>query len=179
MVNPSMHFSFPLTPSALELITLPSGRTVSVAKARPIFRMWKGKPIVDTYGGKLVLNINGEPAFAEIATLRILQGAGWHGVWVDTFGRKYRTSSCPKNEVVLPNAENIIMQKITDRIDSNKGGWDLFCWKAAIPLFVELKRRAHDHIRKSQIQWLEAAFACGLPLESFLIVEWSLSESEN
>jgi len=37
------------------------------------FPKWQGAPILDTYGGKAVLDYHGEPVFAELFTLRMLQ----------------------------------------------------------------------------------------------------------
>ena len=42
--------------------------------------------------------------------------------------------------------------------------------------FVESKWRGHDSIGPHQVDWLRAARAAGVPLESFLIVEWSFAE---
>ena len=39
--------------------------------------------------------------------------------------------------------------------------------------FAESKRRGSDKLRLSQVRWLQAALEAGIPLECFLIVEWS------
>ncbi len=75
-----------LLPTTTERIVLPrSGRVIDVPKATPAFASWRGVPIPNTYGRKPVLDVDGEPCFAEIATLRALEGVGWEGVWIDSF----------------------------------------------------------------------------------------------
>jgi hypothetical protein len=69
-----------LVPTTIEIIELPSGVTVQIPKTEPTFDLWKGKPISDTYGNKIVLDCDGESVFAELAILRIFQKDGWQGV---------------------------------------------------------------------------------------------------
>ena len=45
-----------LTPTAIEKIRLPSGQRVSIQKTCPIFELWTGAPLEDTYGNKTILN---------------------------------------------------------------------------------------------------------------------------
>ena len=63
-------------------LELPSGDSVEIPRCRVFFTPWRGEPIVDTFGGKPVLALDGEPLFAELVILRKLQVAGWDGVWV-------------------------------------------------------------------------------------------------
>ena len=39
------------------------------------------------------------------------------------------------------------------KLSSATGLWDLFLWKGAVPLFVELKRHKLDRISTSQLRW--------------------------
>jgi hypothetical protein len=89
--NPFTHCL--IAPTTLKL---PSGDSVSVPRCHCLFRLWQGKPIQDTYGGKAILEFDGEPVFAELAILGTLQRAGWDGVWVDTYRRKFRRSLPPQ-----------------------------------------------------------------------------------
>lgn len=66
-----------------EQISFPSGETVQVQKRVFVFNLWTGAP-VDAYGGKPVIDVGGEPLFAELALLRHFQKEGYDGVWVDT-----------------------------------------------------------------------------------------------
>jgi hypothetical protein len=162
--------------TAIEVIELPSGVMVQVPKTEPIFELWKGKPLGDTYGNKTVLDSGGEPVFAELAILRIFQRDGWQGVWVDSFRNKFRTDY-PASDVVLPLERQRLLSGIYERAGSKKGCWDVFCWKDdGTYLFVESKRQGHDRIRDSQRRWLEAAINCGLPTSAFLIVEWKVED---
>ncbi len=141
-------------------------------RAEPVFTLWRGEPVGDTYGGKLVLDSNGQPAFAELAILWTLRQDGWSGVWVDTYRHKYRTAYWPKNEVELPPEQEQLLQGIYSEAGAKKGCLDVFCWRGGEHLFAESKRHGHDRIRDTQRWWLQAALECGLPLTSFLIVEW-------
>jgi hypothetical protein len=161
-----------LAPTTIEKIELPSGHVVQIPKANPLFELWNGEPVSDTYGKKTILRFNGKPAFAELVILKVFQDDGWHGVWVDTYGHTYRTSYWPKDEVELQAEQQHLLQKIHQKAGSNKGCFDVFCWKESQYLFAESKRQGHDKIRDTQRVWLEAAIGCGLPLTSFLLVEW-------
>jgi hypothetical protein len=91
-------------PSVLELtgtieVDLPSGQWVSLPKSTPRFEQWTGEEPEDTYGGKEVLDSDGEPAFAEIRTLRLLEKAGWTGVWVDNFSEDVSKKILAKGRV--------------------------------------------------------------------------------
>ena len=169
-----MHYPDLLTPTGIENIEFPSGMSVQIPKAKPVFALWTGHPISDRYGNKPVLNANGQPVFAELAILRILGNAGWQGVWVDTYRNKYRTTCFPMNEVELPTEQRRLLLGIYEKAGMNKGCWDVFCWTSGGEnVFAELKRQGRDRIRDSQRRWLDAAIKCGLPIASFLIVEWS------
>ncbi len=166
-----------LAPTTTEDIRLPSGNQVSIPKTQPTFELWKRPPIADTYGGKEVLSLNGEPVFAELLILRMLQNDGWSGVWVDAYRRKYRTSYFPANEVELADRPMAVLEAIYARAGKRTGCWDVFCWREGGEfMFAESKRQKHDRIRTSQQRWLEAAIQYGLPTSSFLIVESSVSE---
>jgi hypothetical protein len=77
-----------LVPTEYEEIRLLTEQVVSIPKTRPVFEPWRGEPLKDTYGGKQVIDSNGEPVFAELAILRLLQVEGWEGAWIDTFRKK-------------------------------------------------------------------------------------------
>src|SRR5882724_5806140 len=74
-----------------EEVKLPSGRTVQIPKCYYCFKPWFYAIPFGAYGHKEVLDI-GEPAFAELAILRVLQKSGWDGVWVDSSRRRFRTA---------------------------------------------------------------------------------------
>jgi hypothetical protein len=80
-----------LTPNSFEEITLLSGDKVRIPKTTPLFTAWSGAPVENGYGGKAILAHNARPVFAELAILRLFEEADWQGVWVDTYGKKYRS----------------------------------------------------------------------------------------
>jgi len=136
-------------------------------------------PVQDTHGGKPIVDFNGTLAFAELALLRICQRAGWQGVWVDTFRRKFRRDYWDgENNVALPSPQQDLLTHIYQHANLRSGCWDVFCWKADQLLFIEAKRQRRDKIRPSQVVWLSAALQCDIPLDSFLIVEWTFQTTE-
>jgi len=160
-----------LQPTATHEVRLPSGTTVHLPKACPQFDVWRGVVNFDTYGKSPILSFAGKPIFAEILILRLLEQAGWQGVWVDTYRGRYLTDIWI--ETALPDMPQTVLEKIYSLAGSRSGCFDIFAWRDANVLFAESKHAKHDRIRWSQQRWLEAALGSGLPLESFLIVEWS------
>lgn len=164
-----------LQPKYAEPISLSSGSTVEIPKTTLVFNRWTGVPIADTYGGKPVLDFAGEPVFAELAVLRAFQTSGWSGAWVDTYRQKYRIGYWKESsEIALPPEQEAFLERIHGQVGMSKGCWDVFCWQGTRRMFVEVKQLGRDQIRDTQRRWLEAALCIGLPLESFLIVEWSM-----
>ena len=164
-----------LKPTTIERIELPSGKAISVAKATPVFEIWTGKEVDDDYNGKAILNFFGKPQFAELGILQIFKRDGWDGVWVDTYHGKFRTQYWPKDSKALPAKHNHLLNCIYEVAKSEYGCWDVFCWKDENYIFAESKRCKKDKIKDTQRTWLRAALKCGVPVESLMIVEWSLS----
>ena len=162
-----------LQPTTTETLTLPSGRIVAFPKATPTFPLWRGTPVVNTYGRKTVLDFHGRPAFAELAILWTLQNEGWDGVWVDSFRRTFRTGywdSEPQKS--LPPKPSTLTDEIWNLAKIRSGVWDVFCWQDDRVLFCESKRGKRDRIRPSQLLFAESALSAGLLRDSFLFVEW-------
>jgi hypothetical protein len=153
-------------------ITLPRGMSLLVPMCRCRFDIWQGKSIPDTYGGKAVLKFGNEPVFAELAILRILQEAGWEGVWVDTFRGKFRKCMPPDSCQLPPHAKKVYNRVCRSNNGKTSGCFDVFAWKGKRYLFVESKRRGKDAIRRTQIEWICAALNTGILLSSLLICEW-------
>ncbi len=164
-----------LEPQSIQQIELPSGREITIAKATPVFRKWAGEIPVDTFNGKPLLELNGEMVFAELAILRSFQQAGWDGRWIDSFHQRFLTQywPTPVSEPLPAKAQSVL-----DRIRAQGGGsggcFDVFCWRGDELLFAESKWR--DRVLPTQIQWLEAALNIGIPVGSFLIVQWRFEE---
>jgi hypothetical protein len=162
--------------SPLEL-TLPSGRLVLIPLCFRCFKLWQGTPIRDSFGHKPVLDWNGEPLFAELAILRLIQASGWEGVWIDTYRRRflqYWPHTC-----ALPNEAQIFLDKANQGRKWPAGCFDVFAFKDDHLLFIEAKWRGHDSIKAKMKIWLELALNSGLSLESFLIFEWSIDAAQS
>ena len=169
-----------LKPTGYESILIAPGHVIDVPKATPIFLPWCGNTILDDYNGKQILDVGGKPAFAELAILWAMRAAGWEGVWIDTYSRKYRTDYwgvMPLSK--LPPKRAQLLERIYTRAGTRSGAWDVYCWKGSKVLFAESKRARRDKIRDSQRHWLAEAIGEGLSNESFLIVEWSIGEDLN
>jgi hypothetical protein len=168
-----MNYPASLQPTSTETLTLPSGRSVAIPKATPTFSLWRGNH-VETYGRKAVLDFNGRPAFAELAILWTLQNEGRQGVWIDSFRRAFRTgywNSPPEKS--LPQKPSSLCDEIWNLAKTRSGAWDVFCWQDDRVLFCEAKKAGRDRIRPSQLLFAESALNAGVPLDSFLFVEWT------
>jgi hypothetical protein len=129
----------------------------------------------DTYNGKTLLDFQGRPAFAELVILWSCMAVGWDGVWIDTYRRCYRQGYWDASPIpTLPQPAQDLLATIHARAGSRFGAWDVFCWRDEAILFAESTWQRRDHIRQTQVRWLGAALACGLPPDAFLVVEWSV-----
>lgn len=76
----------------------------------------------------------------------------------------------------LPEHANSLLRSIKEAGPNVGAPWDLVAWRDGRFLFVEAKHRGKDQVRKSQLAWIDAALTVGIPLASFLMVEWGYSE---
>jgi len=172
-----MKFPLALKPTSVEQISLPSGKVVEVAKVTPVFEPWTGQEVDDDYNGKAILNFYGKPQFAELGILQMFKRDGWDGVWVDTYHGKFRTQYWPKDSITLQPEQELFLERIYKAAKSYYGCWDVFCWKDRDYVFAESKRHKKDKIQNTQTTWLQAALKCGVPIDSLLVVEWTLLEN--
>lgn len=163
-----------LSPTSYEELKLPSGTVCHIPKCEPVFQLWTGVPLPDTSGGKAVLEFNGFPVFAEIAILRCLEHAGWQGVWVDTYRKGYRITN--DEFTSLPSEKLALLDQIYDKAQSCSGCFDIFVWRGESILFAESKWKGKDLIRATQLRWLDTALNIGHRVDSFLIVEWDITD---
>ncbi len=56
--------------------------------------------------------------------------------------------------------------------EPRSGCFDITAFKEDHFVFAELKRRAKDAIRPTQVEWLEAALNAGFHNSTFFIAEW-------
>ncbi|OGI73949.1 hypothetical protein A3D42_00680 [Candidatus Nomurabacteria bacterium RIFCSPHIGHO2_02_FULL_41_18] len=156
-----------------EIFSLSSGEQISIQKYFLNFNKWGGSPVPNSYGNKAVIDYEGEPLFAELAVLRLFQSNGWDGVWVDSYGRKYRTGlPGVVDPVEIPIKQKELIDSIQKKIGRSGGCWDVFVWKDNTLLFIELKRQKKDVIQDSQREWLEYSLAHGLHFNNFAFIEW-------
>jgi len=163
-----------LKPTGHEPFTV-SRKPVLIRKATPVFKRWKGSQAGSSYGGKAFVDYKGRRLFAEFAILELLKTKGWEGVWVDCYGRRYKTSVGCIPFGQLPSYPKSILDSIARSDKFPYGCWDIFCWRGRRLLFVEAKRKSKDRLRPGQHRWLKKALAGGLLPMNFLLVEWSLS----
>ncbi|MGH8013443.1 MAG: VRR-NUC domain-containing protein, partial [Candidatus Binataceae bacterium] len=163
-----------LKPHETQKIALQNGKEVEIAKAAPVFSRWAGEMPSDTYGGKPVLELNGEMVFAELAILRLFQQAGWEGRWIDSYRNRFLTGYWPEPcTEELPAPQKVTLDFLRSMSGGTGGCFDVLCWRNGAFLFVESKWKGHDHINDNQRRWLQAALDAGFPPSSFLIVEWT------
>jgi hypothetical protein len=150
------------------------GKPIKIGRVTPAFPLWSGELPTDTYGGKPLINLNGNATFAELYLLSLMQSAGWQGVWIDSYRRKFRTGYWgvePESE--LPIYPQQTIAKILGHTNFPRTCWDLACWEEAGPIvFIEAKQLGKDVIRESQIGFLGKALISGFKPDQFLIVEW-------
>ena len=169
-----MLFPKVLRPTSTEEFRLSESEAVSVPKVTPQFQPWRGPPLNNTYGGKAVLEFGGEPLFAELVILRHFESCGWRGVWIDTFRK--RTLAGLDLSAQLPAEQSALLNRITAEAGSSGGCFDVFVWRHGAVAFAEAKHSGRDRVRATQVRWVAAALAIGIPLESLLVVEWSLRD---
>lgn len=156
-----------------ETIRLSSG-AVDVQKFSWRFRLWAGKPIRDTYGGKAVVDCEGFPVFVELAIIHVLKQHGFDGaVWVDGYRGCFR-DAMPPAVCALPAQAREVYERIATINSGRRGCWDVVAWNAEGVTFVECKRKGKDRMTSNQVEWLESALRAGLRLENFAICEWEI-----
>jgi hypothetical protein len=168
MTNPLLKF---LT-APLEL-QLPSGKRVSIQTCYASFELWHGTPIEGTYGGKAVLDCRGEPLFAELRILRLLQDTGWEGAWIDTYRKRF-LQFMPPHSCDLPSHAQAFLHRANAGRKWSAGCPDVLAWSEGRYLFIEAKRKGQDRIGNAQKAWVESALNCGVSLESLVIFEWEV-----
>lgn len=158
-----------------EIFSLSSGEHILIQKYFVNFIEWKGKPLINSYGNKMVIDYNGEPLFAELVVLNLFKEHGWNGVWVDSYRRKYRVGLPDIIEPIeIPNKQKELLDTIRNKTGKFGGCWDVFLWKDDQILFIELKRQKKDSIQDSQRKWLEHSLNHGLRPEDFVLLEWGI-----
>jgi len=170
---------FPETfrPTSTEEFWISESRSVAVPKATPKFQPWRGSPLNKTYGGKAVLEFGGKPLFAELVILRHFESCGWRGAWIDTFRKRTLVDLGPNAQ--LPAEQRALLKRIAVGAGSSSGCFDVFAWRGGTVAFAEAKHSGRDQVRATQVRWVAAALAIGIPLENLIVVEWSLPDEHD
>lgn len=161
-------------------------RKYNILKYDLTFNGWKDEAIQNTFGGKALVDVNGNASFAELAIVYYLKKNGWNARWIQPFGRpsmnpfmltEWNDVPC-KDQTHVP----IIDLEIYDTLmgiaklngNSFSGCWDVVAWKNENIIFLEAKRNRRDRIRPNQIDWLKASLAYGLNCNNFIIIQWDI-----
>ncbi len=163
-VRPDTPVVLPTSSRTVAIQTLLRHESPWVGDVPEAFRAVPGKPPLD---------FDGRPHYAEFVLLRLLERAGWSGVWVKNWGSRAFWRDIGVS-VALPPREETLFRKIASCIGgSGAGCWDIIAWLEEDVLFVESKQLGKDALRPNQARWLECALHRQVPLSSFLIVEWT------
>src|SRR3989344_1489485 len=167
-----------LQPTGDTEIKLSNGHTVTLPICHPIFTEWSGKMPDFDFGKKPVLDYKGEPLFAELVILRLLQEAGWDGAWIETYDginflqRMPQGWSLKADQVSIPEDKEELLRQIW-KTAKTTACFDVLAWKNDETLFCEAKRTGKDKLTNAQLKFIEGALACGIRPESILIAEWT------
>ena len=161
----------------VELVGYPGNAKNPVTRYCTTFKVYSGEEEIPTYGGKAIVVDQGNPTYAEFAALSLFRQCGWQGFWYDSYRRKKRSGLHEESDGT--DSVNDLLNMIASITGSRTGVFDLVLWKDETIFFIELKRRARDRIRDTQIDWLQAALSHGLDLKSFAILQWELEASND
>ena len=152
-------------------------RLSEIKKVKMKFNKWMGKPLENTMGNKEVLDVDGEPLFAELAYLRYLKERRWEGVWINNWLNKFQNKMPleQRDGANIPLDKLKLLTKLWEKNGGKGGMWDIFAWKDDKILFCELKRIGKDQIRDNQIKFYQLALELGFNKEDFIIIEWELN----
>jgi hypothetical protein len=124
---------------------------------------------------KPTLLFDGEPTWAELVIVRLLEPRGWSGRWVKNWTGGCESCVDVGNAEPMPEAAAAMFVRIDNRAASRTGGgaWDVFAWRGHEYLFIESKQhRSGDALRPGQLAWLDAALAEGVDDANFAVVEY-------
>jgi hypothetical protein len=171
-------------------VPLLSGGVRPVQRYFTRFSPWFGPEVERTWNKSPLVEYAGRGPFAELALLGLLEEEGWEGVWVYRANKFTKAWHPPVHGPIsqqIPEEQRNLYKRISAKcqalcerfyVRGGSGGcWDVFAWRSTEVLFAEAKRQRKDFLQGSQCGWLEAALEEGVPLSSFLIVEWDLENA--
>lgn len=157
-----------------------NGLGVKLPITRPKFRAWKGECVFD-YGGKPLLDYNGEACFAELLIARLLIDNGLNAVWVETYGGIHYLRSMPKDwklkteHISIPQDKEDFLKKIW-RQSKTTACFDVLAWDDENIILLEAKHLKKDNLTNPQIKFIKGAIDCGVDCNNLLIVEWDFEK---
>lgn len=172
-----------LNPAYSEIFQL-SESEIEIPKCVVQFQKWKGIPLKESSGGKVIVSVDDKPMFAELALLKQLIDDGWQARWLLNYNRKNKPpvliEEWKDEKFENQKHEPIAEQKISDLLNgiatlnnnSFLGCWNVIAWKGDSVLFADSKRNNKDLFDSSKQKWLAAAMAYGLSPENFLVMQW-------
>jgi hypothetical protein len=170
--------------TSFEDIALPSGEKVRTPVRSMTFKKWGGLPKKETFGNKALVDVYGQPMFAELAIMHFLIQSGWQARWIETYatgGKEPKVLSewkddKYKNQILDPIVDDVAKDCLKNIAilngSSYSGCWDVFGWRDDKVIFVESKRFKKDSIQGTQIRWLDAGLRSGLLPNNFIIIQW-------
>lgn len=156
---------------------LVSCRALSFAAGSPE-TLPRGTP--RTYSRKGLVDLNGTSLFAELAVVRLFTSAGWDAFWWNGFHRAWVADGDMSRAPHLtgPMAATSLLDKVSAIRRGKSGCWDVVACRDGQVVFAECKHKGADRLTQTQGAWLRACVDIGVPLEAFVVVEWSLSRDE-
>jgi hypothetical protein len=174
---PSEYFNALLRATELPCTPVELPKAKRLVRVRTMLRreqQWAG-PVPTSFSSvpnKPVLELDGQPIWAEFILLRLLEGDGWNGAWVKNWGGRAFWRNPVEVTELSPSASALLHRIEANRSYHHGGCWDIFAWRGDEFIFIESKQRGRDRLRPTQRAWIEASLDEGVPLSSFVIVEW-------
>ena len=149
---------------------LPGGSTLSTATQQWRLERWTGADdppeLERQWGIKPGYTVRGRRSCAELAVLEHLRSDGWHGVWVNSFGRELRAEWFPAAAVrtIAETGAPIWLVEIFERLLAANGGrlggfFDVFAWRHPDEVrFDDVKVRP-NRLGDSQCRFLQTALS--------------------
>jgi len=117
--------------------------------------------------------------WAEFKIASLFRDAGWEALVVQAFGGIHYLDEMKRGDddrgVELPDFAQGLFARIAEHNKGFGGFFDVFAWQEDDVVFAEAKLSRNDRLQSTQKRWIAAALAAGVPVENFLIVEWTFA----
>jgi hypothetical protein len=166
-------------------VRLQDGRVVEVRQVATSLPRWHG-PLPADFGlvpNKKAVDIDGVCGYPELAVVASLRAQGWDARWRKNFGGTGWWVGIGQDEA-LPSEPDLVVTRITRRATEiavsrgiayrGAGIWDVLAWRERKYLFVEVK--GSEGFNDNQRLWLEAALDLAVPLGSFVVLRYTLTD---